>query len=108
MKRGAIVIAVQPGTFTGKPRPFLVLQHDIAVEQHPTIVACLLTTELTGLGMIRIPLIPAPGNGLTRPSEIQIDKLVTLRRSTIDAVIGHVDAATMRAVDDALRRWLDL
>ena len=41
-------------------------------------------------------------------SEIQIDKIQSLRRQRVVRVIGAVPANIMTMVDDALRRWLQL
>ena len=92
---------------TGKPRPILVIQNDLAME-HGTVVACLITTELKGVGMIRLAISPTPENGLERPSEIQVDQIHTFRRSSIDRCIGALSVEQMERVDEALRRWLSL
>lgn len=108
MNRGDIVVAAQSGAYTGKPRPFLVVQHRATLETHGTVVVCLITSSLSGSPMIRVPIMPDTANGLQKPSEIEVDKIVTLRRAAITRIAGRADAATMLAVDQALRRWLDL
>jgi mRNA-degrading endonuclease toxin of MazEF toxin-antitoxin module len=47
-------------------------------------------------------------NGLKEPSEVQVDKVQSLRRDRIERVVGYVPPSIMLAVDVALRRWFDL
>jgi len=108
MKRGDIVIAAQSGALTSKPRPYVVVQTDDALGDYPTVTMCVITTRLTGRTLIRVPVGPAATTGLVEQSEVATDKIVTLRRSAIRQVVGVLPDDAMRAVDWALRRWLDL
>lgn len=105
--RGDLVTAVVPGDF-GKPRPVVIVQASAFVEFHASVTVCPLTTHLTGLRLFRIMVAPDKQNGLSEPSEIMVDKLNSLRRERIGSSIGHLSALDLRAVDDALRRWLAL
>ncbi len=105
--RGELVTAVVPGDF-GKPRPVVIVQADAFSEHHASITVCPLTTHLTGLRLFRIMVAPDKRNGLDEPSEVMVDKLNSLRRERIGGPIGHLSALDMRAVDEALRRWLAL
>ena len=108
MKRGDVIVAGQHGAFTGKPRPYVIVQNGLGLEVHPTVSVCPLTTKLTGAYLVRIAAAAGDATGLLAPSEIEVDKVTTLRRSAIAEVIGTIPDATMREVDAALRRWLDL
>ncbi len=104
VQRGDLVTIVAPGDY-GKPRPALVVQADAFILL-PSVIVLLLTSRITGRELLRITV---PGNGesgLHRPSDIMIDKLLTLPRTKIGERIGRLDAATMRAVDLALARIL--
>jgi mRNA interferase MazF len=103
--RGDVVTAIVPGDF-GKPRPVVVVQADAFSEHHASITVCPLTTHLTGLRLFRIMVAPDRRNGLGEPSEVMVDKLNSLRRERIESAIGRLSALDMRAVDEALRRWL--
>jgi mRNA interferase MazF len=105
--RGDLVTVVVPGGF-GKPRPVVIVQADAFVELHASVTVCPLTTHLTGLRLFRIIVAPDKRNGLDEPSEVMVDKLNSLRRERIGGSIGHLSALDLRAVDDALRRWLAL
>lgn len=106
--RGDIVIAVQNGEMTGKPRPVLIVQNDAAAAVHGAVTACLITAELTGAGLIRLPVVSTKDNGLGEPSEIQIDQLHTFRRAKLAKRVGRLSPDDMARVDQALRRWLSL
>lgn len=105
--RGDLLSAVIPGDF-GKPRPVVVVQADSFLEIHPSVTVCPLTTHLRGLRLFRIIVTPDKRNGLEEPSEVMVDKLSSLRRERIGGAIGRLSALDMRAVDEALRRWLAL
>ena len=108
MKRGDIVIAAAPGEFTGKPRPYVVVQSDRMLEASPTVTVCPLTTHLIGIGRIRVAISAEPGTGLEAASEIEIDRVTTMRRTRIASTVGRVPSTLIPAIDTALRRWLDL
>ena len=105
--RGDLVTAVLPGDF-GKPRPVVVVQAGVFSETHASVTVCPLTTHLTGLRLFRIMVAPDKRNGLHEPSEVMVDKLNSLRRERLGESIGRLSAFDMRAIDEALRRWLAL
>lgn len=107
VKRGDVVTIAMQGDF-GKPRPALVIQSDAFNETHATITALLISSELVDAPLFRIGLTPDPGNGLTRPCQIQVDKAMTVRRDRIGGVIGRLDDATMVRVNRALSVWIGL
>lgn len=106
MKRGDIVVAATPGDY-GKPRPMLVIQDD-AFEALPSLTVLPLTSDLRDTPLLRLPVAPSRDNGLRVPSQVMVDKAITLPRSKIGQRIGQVDAATMREVSTALARFLGL
>ena len=108
MKRGDIVIGAQRGDFTGKPRPYLVVQRETTLPDSPTVTACPITTVLLGPGDLRIPLASDAGTGLDDPSEVEVDRITTLRKTRIRERIGSAPAESMAAVDRGLKLWLDL
>jgi mRNA interferase MazF len=105
--RGDLVTAVVPGDF-GKPRPVVIVQADAFMEHHASVTVCPLTTHLTGLHLFRITVAPDKHNGLNEPSEIMVDKLSSLRRERLGSSIGRLSVRDLRAVDEALRKWLAL
>lgn len=108
MKRGAIVVAAAKGAYTGKPRPALVIQSDLFTPTHQSVTICPITSEWVDAPLFRIPLPPGERTGLRSPSQIMIDKIASVPRSSITAEIGMCDPAEMQAAEDALRYWLGL
>lgn len=106
VQRGDFVTVVAPGDY-GKPRPALVVQADAFIRL-PSVIVLLLTSRITGRGLLRITVPGDRESGLHRPSDIMIDKLLTLPRTKVGERIGRLDAGTMRAVDFALARILGL
>jgi mRNA interferase MazF len=108
VSRGDIIIAAQRREMTGKPRPVLVIQNDLAAARHGAITACLMTSELTGASLVRLPVVPTPDNGLDEMTEVQIDQIHTFRRARLAKRIGRLSPSELLRVDEALRRWLSL
>ncbi|TPG12406.1 type II toxin-antitoxin system PemK/MazF family toxin [Sphingomonas oligophenolica] len=108
IKRGDLVLAAGPGEFSGKPRPFVIVQSDSFNELHASFAMCPVTSTTNGAHLFRIAIDASIDTVLDRNSEIQIDKIQSLRRQRVVRVIGAVPANIMTMVDDALRRWLQL
>ncbi|MFD1951427.1 type II toxin-antitoxin system PemK/MazF family toxin [Sphingomonas arantia] len=108
MKRGEIVVANGRGEFTGKARPFLVVQATELMMGAEIVTVCPITSTLSYAPLVRVPLHAGAETGLQVQSEIEVDLISSIRARRISQVIGHAPAATMVAVDQALRRWLGL
>ena len=106
MKRGDVVTAVLPRHF-GKPRPALVVQAD-AFEGLPTVTLLPFTGDLQDAPLLRIGVEPTASNGLDRISQVQIDKVTTVRAAKLGGRLGTLDAAVMRRVDEALGGFLGI
>ena len=108
MKRGDVVLAVLSGDF-GKPRPAVVVQNDaITSAGAESIILCPMTSVVSSGRRVRVAVQPSSQNGLDLPSEIMVEKVVAVALGRLRAVIGRLDAATMRAVDRALYLVLGL
>lgn len=108
MRRGDVVLIQEPGTPASKARPCVVVQRDSGLLTATKITVCPMTSLLRGAAGQRPFIAPAKDNGLTRPSEIQVDWIYTHPREFIGPRIGTVDGATLEQIDMALRRWLNL
>lgn len=106
MKRGSFVPAAAPGDF-GKPRPALVIQSDL-FDAHATVTVLLVTGTRIDAPLIRIDVSPSSGNGLRVPSQIMIDKAMTLRRERIGAPFGEADDQLMLEVGRHLAVFLGI
>jgi mRNA interferase MazF len=107
MKRGDIVIAVTPGDY-GKPRPAAVVQSDIFNPTHASITLCPITSHLVDAPLFRLSLQPTAENGLEAPSQIMVDKIITIRKEKLRQAIGRLTSAEIDTLNRALYLWLGL
>ncbi|QWD21716.1 type II toxin-antitoxin system PemK/MazF family toxin [Polynucleobacter paneuropaeus] len=107
MKRGSLVTIAMQGDF-GKPRPALVIQSDVFNVVHSTVTVLLVSGEKVDAPLFRLDILPSPENGLTKLSQIQVDKIMSVRSEKIGSKIGQLDDAEMLRVNRALGLWLGL
>ncbi len=106
VKRGDLVTVAVSGDY-GKPRPALIIQAD-AFESIASVTVVPLTSELYDAPLLRITVQAGVASGLRRVSQVMVDKMTTVPRSKIGPRIGSVEATTMRAVNQAIRGFLNL
>ena len=104
MRRGDLVTVALQGDL-GKPRPALVIQSDL-FDAHPSVAILPVTGELRNTPLFRIPVNPTEHNGLTKPSQVMVDKPQSVARKKVGSVIGRLDDETMLAVNRALAVFL--
>lgn len=107
ISRGDVVVAVFPKDH-GKPRPAVVVQSDLFNAEHPSITLCPITSELRAMPIFRLSVSPDAKNGLTKRSQIMVDKIITVSTKRLGKVIGKLDTDDMPTLDRALRLWLGL
>jgi mRNA interferase MazF len=107
MKRGDIILSVVPGDY-GKPRPTVIVQNDRFNAKHDSIVICPLTSHLTEGLEYRIRIQPALHNGLSKESELMIDKIAVVRRDKLRDILGHLTTTELQHLDTALKIWFSL
>lgn len=105
MKRGDVVTVTVSGDY-GKPRPAVVVQADLFNDTHPSITVLPLTSTLIDAPLFRITIDPSRQNGLTRVSQVMIDKVITIPRTKIGKSVGHLDANLMIRINRALSVWV--
>ena len=91
----------------GKPRPTLIVQADY-FSFLTSITVLPITSTLVDAPLLRIGIQPNPANGLTKPSQVMVDKPQSPFRGKLGAVLGRLDDATMVAVNRALAVFLGL
>ena len=104
MRRGDLVTVALQGDL-GKPRPALVIQSDL-FDAHPSVTILPVTGELRNAPLFRIPVNPTEQNGLTKPSQVMVDKPQSVTRKKVGSVFGRLDDETMLAVNRALAVFL--
>ena len=100
MKRGDLVTIALQGNY-GKPRPALVIQSDLFSE-HPSVVILPVTSELRDTPLFRVTIAPNEINGLSRPSDVMVDKVQTVARDKIGSVFGRLSQEEMLSVNRML------
>jgi mRNA interferase MazF len=106
MKRGDLVSIAVQGDF-GKPRPALVIQSD-NFDHHATLTVLLVSSTLVDAPLFRITIQPTPGNGLQKPSQIMVDKAMTVKRDKIGAAFGNLDSIHMLEIERCLAVFLGI
>lgn len=102
MKRGEIVSVAAPGDY-GKPRPAVVIQADALTQGGlESVVLCLVTSHLVDAPTFRIPVPADERTGLNLPSQIMVDKLLTVPLSRIGNVVGRLDDETLLRLNRTL------
>ena len=106
MKRGDLITVVMQGDY-GKPRPALVVQSDVFAG-HTSICILPLTSDLREAPLFRILLMPSSSNGLTKKSQVMVDKIMTIPVAKAGEVIGSLDYAAMLEIDRSMALFLGI
>jgi len=105
MRGDLVTIAIQ-GDF-GKPRPALVIQAD-QFDAHSTVTVLLVSSTLVNAPLLRITVQPSAGNGLQKPSQIMVDKTMTVKRDKLGQAFGRIDTDAMVEVERCLAVFLGI
>ena len=90
MKRGEIYSVSAPGDF-GKPRPAVVIQSDALNQQDiASVIICPFTGTIKDAPLIRILVEPTQKNGLSKASQIMVDKIQAVSLKRIGQHIGTI------------------
>jgi len=100
MRRGDLVTVASPGDF-GKPRPALIIQSD-QFDGTGSVTVLLVSGTLVDAPLIRLTVQPTEGNGLRKPSQIMIDKAMTVRRDKLAEPFGRIDDETIVSINRSL------
>ncbi len=106
MRRGDLVTVALQGDF-GKPRPALVIQAD-RFEETATVTLLLLTSTLVDAPLFRFAVSPSQENGLTHPSQVMIDKAMTVRRERVGTPFGHLEDDEMLSITRLMTAFLGI
>jgi len=106
MRRGDFVTIAVQGDF-GKPRPALVIQAD-QFGEHATVTVLPATSTLVAAPLFRITVAPNAENGLQKPSQVMVDKAMTVKRDKVGQAFGRIDADAMIEVERCLAVFLGI
>lgn len=104
--RGDLVTIAIPGDF-GKPRPALVIRAN-QFGEHSSVTVLPVTSTLIAAPLLRVTVQPSAENGLQKPSQVMVDKTMTVRRDKIGSVFGHIDATVLVEVERCLAVFLGI
>ncbi|PKO84600.1 MAG: growth inhibitor PemK [Betaproteobacteria bacterium HGW-Betaproteobacteria-11] len=104
--RGDFVTIAMQGDF-GKPRPALVIQAD-PFDEHATVTVLPVTSTLVAAPLLRITVQPSAENGLQKPSQVMVDKAMTVKRGRVGQAFGRIDANAMVEVERCLAVFLGI
>ena len=111
VRRGDIYYAdLSPvvGSEQGGIRPVLIVQNDVGNRYSPTVIAAAITSRM---GKNKLPThidIYADRVGLAKDSVVLLEQVRTIDKQRLGEKMGHLDAETMNAVDDAISISLGL
>ena len=100
-----MTIAMQ-GDF-GKPRPALVIQSD-QFNEHMTVTVLLVSSTLVDAPLLRVTIQPSETNGLQKPSQVMVDKAMTVKRDKLGEPFGSANDAAMLEVGRCLAVFLGI
>ncbi len=104
--RGDFVTIAMQGDF-GKPRPALVIQSD-QFGEHSSVTVLPITSTLIDAPLLRVTVQPSLDNGLQKPSQVMVDKVMTVKRDKLGAVFGRIGADTLLEVERCLVLFLGI
>jgi mRNA interferase MazF len=104
MKRGDFITITLQGDF-GKPRPALVVQSN-QFDEHATVSVLLVSGTLVEAPLLRVTVQPDTRNGLQKPSQVMIDKIMTVRRDKLGEPFGTASDDVMLKIGRSLAVFL--
>ena len=106
MRRGDFVTIAMQGDF-GKPRPALVIQSD-QFSEHTSVTVLPVTSTLVAAPLLRVTVQLTLENGLQKPSQVMVDKAMTVKRDKVGPAFGRIDADLLVEVERCLAVFLGI
>jgi len=106
MNQGDLVSIAVQGDF-GKPRPALIVQSD-QFGEHTSVTVLLVSSTLVDAPLLRVTVQPKPENGLQKPSQVMVDKAMTVKRGKLGESSGNLNAEEMTQIERCLAVFLGI
>ena len=90
----------------GKPRPALVVQSD-QFNEHASVTVLPVTGTVVAAPLLRVTVQPDARNGLQKPSQVMVDKAMTVKRDKVGPAFGRIDADAPVEVERCLTNGMD-
>lgn len=107
MRRGDVVTVALPGDF-GKPRPAVIIQSDLFANHTTVTILPVTSTMAPGSPLFRLPLVPSTENGLQAPSDVMVDRTMSVRPDKIGDMIGRLNETDILRINRALALFLGI
>jgi mRNA interferase MazF len=107
MRRGEIWTVGGSGDYVGKPRPAVIVQDD-RFDGTSSITICAFTSDATDAPLLRLRVEPTEQNGLRAESRLMIDKITTVPKARIGALVGRLGDDDMVRLNRALLVFLGI
>ena len=104
--RGDLVTIAMQGDF-GKPRPALVIQAN-QFGEHTSLTVLPVTSTQVAAPLLRITVQPSAENGLQQPSQVMVDKAMTVLRDKVGPAFGRIDSVALLEVERCLAVFLGI
>lgn len=107
MKRGEVWTASAGGTYSGKPRPVVIIQDD-SFDATSSVTLCAFTADETEAPLFRLAIEPSPRNGLRAACRLMVDKISTVPKVKLGQRVGSLDDADLVRLNRAISVFLGL
>ena len=107
MRRGDIWTVSGAGDYAGKPRPAVIVQDD-SFDATDSITICVFTTDATDAPLFRLLVQPSERNGVRSLCRIMVDKITTVPKAKLGALIGRLDDQDLLRLNQAMLVFLGL
>jgi mRNA interferase MazF len=107
MRRGDIWTVAGGNDYAGKPRPVVIVQDD-RFDATDSITVCAFTSDETDAPLFRLPVEPNERNGLRAASRLMVDKITTVPKRKVGALLGRLDEEDILRLNQAVLVFLGL
>jgi mRNA interferase MazF len=107
VRRGDIYTAAARGAYSGKPRSVVIIQDD-RFDATASVTVVPFTTSEIEAPLLRLRVQPSDSSGLTQPSQLMVDKVTTVPRTSLTHRVGRLSDSDVVALSRALVAFLGL
>lgn len=107
MKRGEVWTVAGGPDYAGKPRPAVIVQDD-AFNATASITIIPFTSHIVDAPLLRLPVEASDRNGLRAASQLMIDKITTVSKTTLQRRVGRLSDEDIIRVNRVMLVFLGL
>jgi mRNA interferase MazF len=72
------------------------------------VTVLLVSGTLVDAPLLRVTVPPSSENGLQKPSQVMVDKAMTVKREQVGRAIGHIDPEALLEIERRLAVFLGI